>query len=206
MRRLTFIIASLAALNLFAARSAVKPSLNSNTSSQVALPDCEGVSQHSHIKYELKDGLKSIPKGLLVAREAYFFVESVNDDGSVKIKSHQSFLNSKGKPKAKILCGSSDSPLKNRFSMMAPTLIHNKIDRHTPNIYWQFQVLADQAVLSSWNTRSIALQSHQDVEKIVEQLGYQAKVYQLGSNKFEIQYQQKTDNKVQSVTVVYDLD
>jgi hypothetical protein len=200
------LIAIFVAMIVVTTAFAAKPILNSNSSSQVALPSCERGSHFSYDKYEMKDGLKAIPKGLLVAREAFFTVESRTDEGKpVTIQSYQSFLNSK-KSKAKILCGSADSPLKNRFSMMAPTLIHTNSDRENKNVFWQFQVLAEDTVLSSWNTRSIALQHPGNVEKVLENLGYESQVRQISPKKFAITYKQKSQENTQTLTIVYDFE
>jgi hypothetical protein len=173
----------------------------------VFLPSCDNSQQISPAKKEIREGLKAIPRGLLVAREAYFNIQSTDVGGTpVKIRSYQSFMKSNGKPRARILCGDSETPLRNRFSMMAPTLIDNKSASNPRHIFWQFQVLAEDSILSPWNTRSIALQNFQHVDKTMDKLGYETKVYQISQQRYEITYEQKSIGKIETLSVVYDLD
>lgn len=170
------------------------------------LPACDSFQTHRQ-KQELPGGLDSIPKGTLVAREAYFYIES--QDSSVKIRSYQSFLKSNLKIKnenkpARILCGTSDFPINNRFSMIVPTLIDN--NSGTQNTFWQFQILAKESNLSPWNTRSVALQNYPDVKKMLKNFGYDVRFYRLSENKYEVRYQQKTVDKTQTLSMIYDLD
>jgi hypothetical protein len=187
---------------------AAKPTLNYSANPSTLLPACEKSPTFlTANKNILRGGMKAIPKGMLVAREANFYVESRTFEGTlVKIQSHQSFINSKSNTKPKVVCGSSEAPLKNRFSMMAPTLINNDAEAQSKNIFWQFQVLAENTKLSSWNTKSLALSSSQDLERTLGSLGYEAKVFQLSSSQFEIVYSQKLADKNQALSIIYDLD
>jgi hypothetical protein len=187
---------------------AAKPGIKAAQDIQMPLPTCEKPPSFlSSSREEIKGGLRSLPKGLLVAREAHFYVESRGFEGDlIKAQSYQSFLKSKNQSKAMVVCGSAESPVKNRFSMMAPTLIDHAGNANKRNVFWQFQVLADNNLLSSWNTRSLALSSREDVEKTISSLGYEAKVYPISHNKVEIVYSQKTLDKKQAVSIIYDLD
>ncbi len=201
---------TLAGLFLFTALSwAAKPTLNFKENSALALPVCEKehLSKSAANKIELKADLASLPKGVLVAREVHFSIESRSVEGSlVKVQSFQSFVNSNLKSKPKVVCGSSELPLKTRFSMMGPTLIHTGEASKEKNVFWQFQVLADNTLLSPWNIRSLALSSSADFEKTLASLGYQTKIYQLKSQQYEIVYSQKQSDSQQSLSIIYDFD
>ncbi len=187
---------------------AAKPSLTFKGSSTLPLPVCkpESATPKAH-KIELKGGLAALPKGVLVAREAHFSVESRSVEGSlVRVQSVQSFLNSKLNSKPKVVCGTSELPLKTRFSMMGPTLIHTGEATSEQNIFWQFQVLADSTLLSPWNIKSLALSSSGDFGKTLASLGYETKIYQLASRQYEIIYSQKQPDKFQALSIVYDFD
>ncbi len=188
---------------------AAKPTLSFKENSALPLPVCEkeSLSKVSPNKVELKGDLSSLPKGILVAREAHFTIESRSVEGSlVKVQSFQSFVNSNLKTKPKVVCGSSELPLKTRFSMMGPTLINTSQVSKEKNVFWQFQVLADNTLLSPWNIRSLALSTSADFEKTLVSLGYQTKVYQLNSHQYEIVYLQKQTDGKQALSIIYDFD
>ncbi len=205
---------TLAGLFLSTALSwAAKPTLNFKENFALALPVCEKepLSKSAANKMELKTDLASLPKGVLVAREVHFSIESRSVEGSlVKVQSFQSFVNSNSnsnsKSKPKVVCGSSELPLKTRFSMMGPTLIHTGEASKEKNIFWQFQVLADNTLLSPWNIRSLALSSSADFEKTLASLGYHIKIYQLKSQQYEIVYSQKQSDSQQYLSIIYDFD
>ena len=90
--------------------------------------------------------------------------------------------------------------------MMGPTLIHTGDATKEKNVFWQFQVLADNTLLSSWNIRSLAMNSSGDFEKTLTSLGYETKIYQLKSNQFEIVYSQKQADTQQALSIIYDFD
>lgn len=189
---------------------AAKPTLNFKGSSALPLPICEKEkSAAATHKVELSGGLQSLPAGILVARQAHFSIEARSVEGSlVKAQTFQSFVNSGSniKSKPKVICGNSELPLKTRYSMMGPTLIYTGEASKEKNIFWQFQVLADSTLLSPWNTRSLALSSSADIEKTLTSLGYETKIYQLSSKKFEIVYSQKRNDDKQALSIIYDFN
>lgn len=187
---------------------AAKPTLNFKDQPSFALQACEPApAVDTTHKVEVKGPMRALPSGILVAREAHFSVESRSVEGSlVRVESYQSFINSNLKSKAKILCGSSELPLKARFGMMGPTLIHLGAGASDKNIFWQFQVLADNTLLQPWNVKSLAMSSSGDIEKTLFSLGYKTKIFKLKSNQYEIQYIQKQEDKTQSLNIIYDLD
>lgn len=201
---------TLATLILFTGLGwAAKPALHFNEKSALLLPVCENENPivAANSKIEMKGGLASLPKGMLVARQAHFSVQSRSVEGSlVKVQSFQSFVNSKLKSKPKVVCGSSELPFKTRFSMMGPTLINTDESSKEKNIFWQFQVLADSVTLSSWNIKSLALSSSADIEKTLASLGYETKIYQLKSKQYEIIYSQKKADDRRELSIIYDLD
>lgn len=174
------------------------------TKEPVALPVCQNQMVSPHSRHSLKDGLEAIPEGLLVARDAQFSIEARSKEGPMAtVRAYQSFLNLHRKNPPRILCGSSEAPVQNRFSMMAPTLVHMK--QKGLNVFWQFQVLSENSVLSPWNTRSLALRSEEKLEKTLGLLGYSTEVFQISSSIYVVVYQQKTKDKVQTLSVTYDL-
>ena len=187
---------------------AARPTLNFKDQPALALPSCEPETASVSLqKTEVKGSISSLPQGILVARESHFSVESRTVEGSlVRVQSFQSFVNSKLKSKAKVVCGSSELPFKERFSMMGPTLINIGSSRIEKNIFWQFQVLADNTLLSPWNLKSLSMSSSADIDKTLASLGYQTQIYKLKSNQYEIIYSQKQTHKHQTLSIIYDLD
>lgn len=168
-----------------------------------SLRECEKKSDSIFKEEPETQLIPLVPKGVLVAREARFFVQSHHAAG-YRLQSFQSFLNSKQKSSPRIVCGSSEMPLKTRFSMLAPTLIDTDTEKPR-NAFWQFQIVADETLISPWNTRSLAVSSSDPVEKLVEKLGYNMKINKLSPHSYEIIFLQKTAEHSQALSMIYDL-
>ena len=146
---------------------------------------------------EIKD-ISTLPKSLVfVAREAEFFVEDLESEA--RLHSYQSFLSKKST--SKVLCGKVSAAEKQRFSVVAPTIIDLTGAKATGHSLWDFQMQASPEKISAWNRKS---PTHAQSLDEVFPKNSQFTIYQISHDQFEIVITQKEGRNLKTLSVRYD--
>ena len=112
-------------------------------------------------------GLSRLPETVLVAREAEFYVEGGSE---LKLYGYQSFLK-KGPGSSQVLCGNHAPEARERFSLVAPTLIDTHKKSKIGQSLWQFQMVADGSKYSFWNMKSPSFTQQEALEQWAKSAG-----------------------------------
>lgn len=168
-------------------------------------PTCDGRPDFiTEVRPELIGSFEKLPKLVLVAKEAEYYVESKSPGNDVKIHSYQSFMAPRPHSDSKIVCGSIKNRSPFRFSLFAPTLIDTTDKREVGQSLWQFQLLADQEGFSVWNKRSLAFSENENLEKALLKFGGHYRIYQLNSHQYEVVISKETSSMAQYLSIKYD--
>ena len=168
-------------------------------------PVCEGRPEFiTEVRPEIIGGFEKLPKLVLVASEADYYIESKTETSDLKIHSYQSFASQGPKEKSKIICGSSKNADAFRFSLFAPTLIDTTLAKKTGQSLWQFQMLADKEGFSVWNKRSLAFSEGENLEKALLKFGGNYRIYQLSRDQYEVVVSKDTAGVTQYLSIKYD--
>ncbi len=153
-------------------------------------------------RVELTKSWESLPAKMLIAMRAYMIVEG---DG-YRAESMQDFLN----PNAKVgECLSRDeksAPIKSkqRFSVLAPTIIDLTVDKKTGSSVWNFQLFLEKDKVSSWNSISKASNQNFDLSKLFKEQGFQEKYYRLRGNQYEIVAFKEVNGKSVTISIIFE--
>lgn len=157
----------------------------------------------SESRTEFVGSIDKLPQmGLLVAREAEFYIEGQTERGSpVKVHGYQSFV---AQSKNKILCGAGAKGMQERFSLVAPTLIDTTSAQKVGSSLWQFQILAKEDQFSAWNMKSPLASGPAAMVKFLSKPGTQYHLYQIGYNEYEMMVVRESQGVKQYLSVRYD--
>ncbi len=153
---------------------------------------------------EIVGTIDKLPQmGVLVARDAEYYVEGQTETGSpIRVHGYQSFL--KTKSDTKILCGENSKGVRERYSVFAPTLIDTTIAHKTGNSVWQFQIMANEDKFSAWNIKSPVANDKEKLGKVMGKMGSKYKIYQTGHNEYELMVIQENKGVIEYLSVRYD--
>lgn len=156
-------------------------------------------------RQEIAGGLKSLPKTLLVAREAQVWVEGKTSQGApIRLYAVQSFMHPETRELGRVICGQSPADFHQRFSLVAPTLIDASPDRKIGDSLWQFQVIADAGQYSVWNRKSPALTRSTKLENLMQDQNSPARLFQTGPREYELVVQRDLAGVTQTLSVRYE--
>lgn len=171
----------------------------------VEVRNCEGRPDFiTEVRPEIIGGFKKLPRIVLIAKEAEYYVESKTSESNLKIHSYQSFTTMDPKEKSKIICGNAKSTENLRFSLFAPTLVDTTNTMKIGQSLWQFQILSSKDGFSVWNKRSLALAEGENLEKALIPFGGNYRIYQLSSDQYEVVVSKDTEGVAQYLSIKYD--
>lgn len=166
-------------------------------------PDCDHRPEFlTDLRAEFVGNLASLPETVLVARNAEYYVEGEQAGTPIKLHGFQSFL--KSSPSAEVLCGNSSDASKERFSLMAPTLIDTNEKTKVGQSLWQFQMMTEGTKYSFWNLKSAARTEKQDLESFLKNAGATYKIYQRSHDEYELLIVKKERDVTQYLSIRYD--
>lgn len=145
--------------------------------------------------------LGRLPETVLVARAAEFYIEGNQADQELRLYGYQSFL---GESASQVLCGNTSDSFKERFSLMAPTLIDTYKSPRVGQSLWQFQMMAEGSKFSFWNLKSPSMKSKADLEQWLKATGAQYKIYQRSHQEYELMIVKKDKQTTQYLSIRYD--
>jgi hypothetical protein len=156
---------------------------------------------------EIIGGLESLPKGVLIARDAEMWVEAKSKVTSAKVQMHtyQSFVNKKSRTQAQVVCATSPQDFASRFSIAAPTLIDTSKEKKTGHSMWLFQAIADNQAYSVWNKKSTTTDKQQKFDLNANHQGEKYKLYQVSQSEYEIIAQKDEGDSIQTLSVRYEM-
>ncbi len=158
----------------------------------------------SEVRPEIAGGLESLPKVVLVARDAEVWVEGQAGQSGVRVHAYQSFLRPQKKNSGKVLCAQSPEGFRDRFSMLAPTLIDLSAGKKVGHSFWQFQVVAENQKFSAWNHKSSVIEKDGDLISILKRNKIPYRFFQVGHNEYELLMQQEASGLLQTLSVRYE--
>lgn len=147
--------------------------------------------------------VQSIQHQVLVGKKADFYVEAPNSDGTLSQVHTAQFFKDK-KSKSKVICGQAQEAQKT-FSIYAPTLLDNSLEKRVGNSFWQFQINAQTNQFASWNRRTQALKGSLSLDKTLASVGAEYKIYQLNEKEVQIVFSKEQDGVMQFLSIQYDL-
>lgn len=153
---------------------------------------------------EIVGTIDKLPQmGVLVARDAEYYVEGQTETGSpIRVHGYQSFVRTQSN--TKILCGQNSKGVKERFSVFAPTLIDTTLAHKTGNSIWQFQIVANEDQFSAWNIKSPVSNDSEKLGKVLGKMGSKYKIYQTGHNEYELMVIQENKGITEYLSIRYD--
>ncbi|MGE5087063.1 MAG: hypothetical protein ACM3MG_12230 [Bacillota bacterium] len=164
-------------------------------------PHCQGRPEFlTEMRNEFPGNLSHLPETVLVAREAEFYVDGGND---LKLYGYQSFLK-KGPGSSQVLCGSQSSEGRERFSLLAPTLIDTHKKSKVGQSLWQFQMVTDGGKYSFWNMKSPSLGPMEALEQWAKSAGASYKIYQKSHSEYELLMVKNEKGIAQYLSITYD--
>lgn len=165
-----------------------------------AAPECNGRPDFlSEVRNEFIVTIDHLPKALLIARAAEFYVDGGDNK---KLYGYQSFLNSARR--AQVLCGSSNVQNQERFSLSAPTLLDTRAKGTVEPSLWQFQLMTDGNKFSFWNLKSPSSQKMGDLDQWLKGGGAIYKIYQRSHTEYELLLVKKESDSTQYLSIRYD--
>ena len=168
----------------------------------VSAPACENRPEFlSEIRNDYVGTLARLPETVLVARDAEYYIEGRQADRPLKLYGYQSFLQSS---RSQVLCGNSPETLKQRFSLLAPTLIDTYKTPRVGQSLWQFQLFTEGSKFSFWNLKSPSLPNKETLEAWIKSTGAQYKIYQRSHSEFELMLVKKEGDTTQYLSIRYD--
>ncbi|MEK2646949.1 hypothetical protein [Bdellovibrio sp. BCCA] len=166
-------------------------------------PACEERPEFlTEIRNDFVGTVSRLPEAVLVARDVEYYIEGKHGDEAVKLYGYQSFLQQTAA--SQILCGSTPQAGKERFSLLAPTLIDTRKQPKIGQSLWQFQLMTEGNKYSFWNLKSPALKNKTDLEKWLKSSGAQYKIYQRSHTEFELMLVKKEREVTQYLSIRYD--
>lgn len=156
----------------------------------------------TEMRNEFVGTLSRLPETVLVARDAEYYIEGKQAGEAVKLYGYQSFLQETSA--SQILCGSTAQTAKERFSLLAPTLIDTRKQPKIGQSLWQFQLFTEGNKYSFWNLKSPSLKNKGELEKWLKSSGAQYKVYQRSHTEFELMLVKKDRDVTQYLSIRYD--
>lgn len=156
-------------------------------------------------RQEVPGGWKSLPKTVLVARDAQVWVEGKTKSGSpVRLFAVQSFVNPETRQFGRVVCGQSPQDFHERFSLIAPTLIDASPDRKVGDSVWQFQVIANAGQFSVWNRKSPSMTRSTTIKNLLETEGSGYRLFQVGQREFDLVVQKDVAGVTQTLVIRYE--
>jgi hypothetical protein len=193
-------LTSLLAVAVFASVGYGRVKLNATEA-----PQCEGRPEFiTEVRPQLLGGFEKLPKILLVAHEADYYVEAKTKGEDVRVHSYQSFTNAHSAENSKVVCGTAKSLEDGRFSLFAPTLIDTTAKKEVGQSLWQFQLFTDKEGFSVWNQRSLAFSDKESLEKNLNKFGGNYRIYQLSHDQYEVVISKEEHGVMQYLSVKYD--
>ncbi len=154
---------------------------------------------------EAIEGVESLPKAMLVARNANFYAESASSN-RIKIAAQHIFIKEQGKtPEAKVLCGQAPIDVFQSFAQFAPTLIDNTEKHEVGNSMWQFQLSAQGGEIGVWNQYSKILSKEKSLEKLFKSIDGEYRFYEISPRSFEILIMKEIEGVNYYLSIVYDV-
>lgn len=158
-------------------------------------------------RVEVYEGTQALPKKLLVARAAQFYVESEAADGTpIRIYTEQKFVDADSRsPRSRVVCAFANPTLKKSFAMYGMTLL----DLRAPQVkttWWQFQSAVGEDRFGVWNFKTdLLFRGTQSLEAQMKSLGMQTRVYRHSKTRYEILFIKNEEGAKQYLSLVYDV-
>lgn len=163
-------------------------------------PECSSRPEFlSEVRTDFSSSLTHLPQTLLVARDVEYYVEGKRGEDAVKLHGYQSFV----KKNAQVVCGK-PTPMGERFSLVAPTLIDNNQKPKVGQSLWQFQIMTEGNKVSFWNLKSSSYGVEPNLESLLKDSGATYKVYQRSHDEFELLVTKKEGEITQYLSIRYD--
>ena len=153
-------------------------------------------------RVELTKSWESLPAKVLIAMRAHMIVEGEG----YRTETVQDFLNPNAKVGECLSRAEKSSELKSkqRFSVLAPTIIDLTIDKKTGSSVWNFQLFLEKDKVSSWNSVSKASNQNFDLAKLFKDQGFQEKYYRLRGNQYEIVAFKEMNGKLVTISIIFE--
>lgn len=198
--------AALMTATIVTAANASKPSVgrlmspkNSETVACAARPDFL-----SDTKSEIAGGFEALPKTVLVARDAEVWIEGQESGRPIQIHAYQSFLRPKQNAEGRVLCGRTPERFRERFSIVAPTLVDSSKDHKIGHSFWQFQIVADDQKFSVWNHKSSMSAKAGSISELLKKDKTPYRLYQVGHNEYEMIVQKESSGVLHTLSIRYE--
>ncbi len=166
-------------------------------------PACEGRPEFlTEMRNDFVGTISRLPETVLIAREAEFYIEGKQKGEPVKLHGHQSFLQKSSD--SQVLCGTAGQEIKERFSLLAPTLIDTHKKPRVGQSLWQFQMMTEGSRFSFWNLKSPSFQEKESLEDWMKSTGAFYKIYQRSHDEYELLLVKKEGDITQYLSIRYD--
>ncbi len=153
-------------------------------------------------RVELTKSWESLPAKVLIAMRAHMIVEGEG----YRSETVQDFLNPNAKVGECLSRLEKFEPIKSkqRFSVLAPTIIDLTADKKTGSSVWNFQLFLEKDKVSSWNSISKASNQNFDLSKLFKEQGFQEKYYRLRGNQYEIVAFKEVSGKLVTISIIFE--
>ncbi|MBX3040082.1 MAG: hypothetical protein KF789_05160 [Bdellovibrionaceae bacterium] len=158
----------------------------------------------SDTKSEIAGGFEALPKTVLVARDAEIWVEGQDNNRPVQIHAYQSFLRPKKNAEGRVLCGQTPERFRERFSIVAPTLVDSSKDHKIGHSFWQFQIVADDQKFSVWNHKSPMSTQSGSMSELLKKDKTPYRLFQVGHNEYEMIIQKEASGLLHTLSIRYE--